>query len=236
MTDYHPQYPGLAAFQVEQSVLEANQTVQAGDSVMEETVAGIAEIRETVAETAKKLKNLGESSQKIVKVVSLIDNFANQTNLLAINAAIEATRAGEYGRGFAVVADEIRTLAYQSANAGTEIERLVQEIRTETRSVTEAMELGIMRVVKGTELVNKTRQSLDEIKSATEQIRDRVQQITASTSTQTKQSQLMTKAMTEVADIANQTSESSVKIASLFEKLLVTSEQLQTSISKFKID
>ena len=224
------------AQQVEQSVLEANQTVQAGDSVMEETVAGIAEIRETVAETAKKLKNLGESSQKIVKVVSLIDNFANQTNLLAINAAIEATRAGEYGRGFAVVADEIRTLAYQSANAGTEIERLVQEIRTETRSVTEAMELGIMRVVKGTELVNKTRQSLDEIKSATEQIRDRVQQITASTSTQTKQSQLMTKAMTEVADIANQTSESSVKIASLFEKLLVTSEQLQTSISKFKID
>ena len=226
----------INAQQVDRAVLEANQTVRAGDSVMEETVAGIAEIRETVAETAKKLKILGESSQKIVKVVNLIDNFANQTNLLAINAAIEATRAGEYGRGFAVVADEIRTLAYQSANAGTEIERLVEEIRTETQSVTEAMELGIMRVVKGTELVNKTRHSLDEIKSATKQISDRVQQITVSTSTQTKQSQLMTKAMTDVADIANQTSETSVKIASLFEELLVTSEQLQTSISKFKID
>ena len=226
----------INAQEVDRAVLEANQTVRAGDSVMEETVAGIAEIRETVAETAKKLKTLGESSQKIVKVVSLIDNFANQTNLLAINAAIEATRAGEYGRGFAVVADEIRTLAYQSANAGTEIERLVQEIRTETQSVTEAMELGIMRVVKGTELVNKTRQSLDEIKSATKQISDRVQQITVSTSTQTRQSQLMTKAMTDVADVANQTSESSVKIASLFEELLITSEQLQTSISKFKID
>ena len=227
---------GINAQQVDQAVLDANQTVQVGDSVMEETVAGIAQIRETVAETAKKLKNLGESSQKIAKVVSLIDNFANQTNLLAINAAIEATRAGEYGRGFAVVADEIRTLAYQSANATTEIERLVQEIRTETQSVTEAMELGIMQVVKGTELVNKTRQSLDEIKSATNQISDRVQQITSSTSTQTKQSQLMTKAMKEVADIANQTSTNSVKIASLFEELLVTSEQLQTSVSKFKID
>ncbi|MGK7934329.1 MAG: GAF domain-containing protein [Xenococcaceae cyanobacterium] len=224
------------AQQVDKAVLDANRTVQAGDSIMEETVAGIGEIRETVAETAKKLKNLGESSQKIAKVVSLIDNFANQTNLLAINAAIEATRAGEYGRGFGVVADEIRTLAYQSANATNEIERLVQEIRTETQSVTEAMELGIMRVVKGTELVNKTRQSLDEIKSATKQISDRVQNITTSTSTQTKQSQLMTKAMTDVADIANQTSSNSVKIASLFEELLSTSEQLQTSISKFKID
>ena len=224
------------AQQVDRAVLDANRTVQAGDSIMEETVAGIGEIRETVAETAKKLKNLGESSQKIAKVVSLIDNFANQTNLLAINAAIEATRAGEYGRGFGVVADEIRTLAYQSANATNEIERLVQEIRTETQSVTEAMELGIMRVVKGTELVNKTRQSLDEIKSATKQISDRVQHITTSTSTQTKQSQLMTKAMTDVADIASQTSSNSVKIASLFEELLSTSEQLQTSISKFKID
>ena len=227
---------GINAQQVDQAVLEANQTVQAGDSVMEETVSGIAEIRETVSETAKKLKKLGESSQKIVKVVSLIDNFANQTNLLAINAAIEATRAGEYGQGFAVVADEIRVLAYQSANATREIESLVQEIRTETQSVTEAMELGIMRVVKGTELVNKTRQSLDEIKSATKQISDQVQQINVSTSTQTKQSQLMTKAMTDVADIANQTSANSVKIAALFEDLLVTSEQLQTSISKFKID
>ncbi len=226
----------LNAQEVDQAVLEANHTVQAGDSVMEETVAGIAEIRATVSETAKKLKKLGESSQKIVKVVSLINNFANQTNLLAINAAIEATRAGEYGRGFGVIADEIRVLASQSANAGTEIERLVQEIRTETQAVTEAMELGIMRVVTGTELVGKTRQSLDEIKSATGEISDRVQKITISTSTQTQQSQLLNKAMTDVANIANQTSSNSVKIAALFKELLLTSKQLQTSISKFKID
>ena len=226
----------LNAQQVNWAVLEANQMVQTGDSVMEETVAGIMEIRETVSETAKKLKTLGESSQKIAKVVRLIDNFASQTNLLAINAAIEATRAGEYGQGFAVVADEIRALAYQSANAGTEIERLVQDIRTETQSVTEAMELGIMRVIKGTELVNKTRQSLDDIKSATRQISDRVQLITDSTSIQAEQSELMTQAMTDVAEIANQTAENSDNIASLFADLLATSEQLQTSISQFIID
>lgn len=226
----------LHSHQVDQSVTVANQTIKAGDTVMQETVLGIAEIRETVSETAKKVKNLGESSQKIAKVVSLIDRFANQTNLLAINAAIEATRAGEYGKGFAVVADEIRTLAYQSANATNEIERLVAEIRTETQSVTEAMELGIMQVVKGTELVNKTRQSLDEIKLATKEISDRVEQINASTTSQTSQSQLVTKAMTDVAEVADRTSANSVKIASLFDELLATSEQLQNSISKFKID
>ena len=226
----------LHSHQVDQSVTVANQTIKAGDTVMQETVLGIAEIRETVSETAKKVKNLGESSQKIAKVVSLIDRFANQTNLLAINAAIEATRAGEYGKGFAVVADEIRTLAYQSANATNEIERLVAEIRTETQSVTEAMELGIMQVVKGTELVNQTRQSLDEIKLATKEISDRVEQINASTTSQTAQSQLVTKAMTDVAEVADRTSANSVKIASLFNELLATSEQLQTSISKFKID
>jgi methyl-accepting chemotaxis protein PixJ len=224
------------AHQVEQAVQEANQTVQTGDSLMEETVEGISKIRETVAETAKKIKELGESLQKIAKVVSLIDSFANQTNLLAINAAIEATRAGEYGRGFGVVADEIRTLAYQSANATTEAEELVQEIRAETQEVTEAMELGIMRVVQGTALVNKTRQSLNAIKTSTNQISERVQRITSSTSTQTQQSQLVTKAMSDVAKIANQTSEDSLKLTSLFQELLVTSEQLQTSISQFKVD
>ena len=166
----------------------------------------------------------------------MIDNFANQTNLLAINASIEATRAGEYGRGFAVVADEIRTLAYQSGNATTEIEALVQEIQAETQEVTEAMELGIMKVVQGTGLVNKTRQSLDAIKASTNQISERVQRITSSTSTQTQQSQLVTQAMTDVAQIANQTSENTFQLASLFQELLVTSEQLQTSISQFKID
>jgi methyl-accepting chemotaxis protein PixJ len=224
------------AAQVEQAVLSANQTVQSGDAVMEQTVEGIVGIRETVSETAQKIKSLGESSQKISRVVSLIDNFANQTNLLAINAAIEATRAGDYGRGFAVVADEIRSLAYQSANATTEIERLVQEIQTETQAVTEVMEVGIMQVVQGTDLVNQTRQSLTEIKTATAQISERVQRITFSTSTQSMQSALVTNAMQVVAEIANKTSSDSVTIATYFDQLLETSQELQTSVRQFKVD
>ncbi|MDR9402443.1 MAG: GAF domain-containing protein, partial [Halothece sp. Uz-M2-17] len=158
------------AQKVEQAVQEANRIVQTGDSQMERTVDGISEIRDTVSETAKKIKRLGEASQKISKVVSVIDNFATQTNLLALNASIEATRAGEYGKGFAVVADEVRSLAYQSAEATTEIEQLVEEIQGGTNEVTEAMEVGIAQVVQGTELVNETRDSLSAIVSATSKI------------------------------------------------------------------
>ncbi len=225
-----------AAQRVEQAVQQANQTVQTGDVAMNRTVDGILEIRETVSETAKKIKRLGESTQKISKVVSLIENFATQTNLLALNAAIEATRAGEYGRGFAVVADEVRSLAYQSANATTEIERLVQEIQTETHEVAEAMELGIAQVVQGTDLVNETRKSLTEIVAATEQISQLLQGITQATVEQTQQSQQLTEAMNDVASIANRTSEDSARISGSFQELLATSEELQASVSRFKVD
>ncbi|NJK61900.1 MAG: GAF domain-containing protein [Synechococcaceae cyanobacterium SM2_3_1] len=224
------------AEQVDLAVQEANRTVQAGDSIIEQTVSGILSIRDTVSEAAKKIKRLGESSQKIAKVVSLIDNFATQTNLLALNAAIEATRAGEYGRGFAVVADEVRALAYQSANATTEIERLVQEIQTETKEVTEAMEVGITQVVQGTSLVNETRRSLNAIAEATQEISQLVQGITQATGNQTQQADHLNQTMSQVAEIAKQTSVHSVQIVHSFQDLLTTSQELQASISQFKVD
>jgi methyl-accepting chemotaxis protein PixJ len=224
------------AQKVGQAVHQANNTVQAGDSLMEKTVDGILEIRETVSETAKKIKRLGEASQKISKVVSLIENFATQTNLLALNAAIEATRAGEYGKGFAVVADEVRSLAYQSASATTEIERLVQEIQTGTNEVTEAMEVGIAQVVQGSKLINETRQSLSAIVAATNEIGELVQGITQAVSAQTQQSQTLTEAMMDVSAIAHKTSESAMQISQSFEELLLTSQQLQSCVSQFKVD
>lgn len=224
------------AQQVEQAVQVANQRVEAGDAVMERTVDGILDIRETVSETAKKIKRLGESSQKIAKVVRLIENFATQTNLLALNAAIEATRAGEYGRGFAVVADEVRSLAYQSANATSEIERLVQEIQAETQEVIETMEIGISQVVEGTNLVNETRQSLNEIAAATQQINQLVSGIRHSTASQTQQSETLSQAMQAVAIIASQTAQDSNRIAYSFQDLLATSGELEAHISRFRVD
>ena len=224
------------AQKVEQAVQEANRIVQAGDSQMERTVDSISEIRDTVSDTAKKIKRLGEASQKISKVVNLIDNFATQTNLLALNASIEATRAGEYGKGFAVVADEVRSLAYQSAEATTEIEELVEEIQGGTNEVTQAMEVGIAQVVQGTELVNETRKSLSEIVSATSKISEIVEEITHANQAQNDNSQALTKAITEVATIARNTTESAKEMSASFQDLLSTSEELQTSVSQFKVE
>jgi methyl-accepting chemotaxis protein PixJ len=223
------------AQQVNQAVQQANAVVQQGDQAMNRTVEGILSIRETVSETSKKIKRLSESSQKISKVVNLISTFTAQTQLLALNAAIEATRAGEAGRGFAVVADEVRALARQSAEATTEIEKLVQEIQVETNAVATAMDDGIEKVVTGTTLVSDTRQSLNAIVSATAQISGLVSEITRATQAQTQQSQTVTKTMTSVANIAQQTSLESAQISVSFQELLSTAEQLQASVDQFKV-
>lgn len=223
------------ALQVEQAVQRANETVQIGDRAMNRTVDGILGIRETVAETGKKIKRLSESSQKISRVVNVISNFTAQTQLLALNASIEATRAGEYGRGFSVVADEVRSLARQSATATTEIEKLVQEIQRETLEVSAAMEQGIEQVVNGTNLVNETRQSLNAIVTSTEEISQLVAGITQSATEQTDQSQALAETMAELAMTANQTSEDAVQIADSFQNLLSMTANLKTSVGQFKV-
>ena len=227
---------GKSAQQVEQAVQKANQTVREGDAAMNSTVDGILTIRETVAETSKRLKRLSESSQKVSKVVSLIRNFTSQTQLLALNAAIEATRAGQYGRGFVVVADEVRSLARQSAEATTEIEQLVQEIQEGTAEVSNAMETGIQQVAQGTTIVGDARQHLNAIVEATTQISQLVEGITQATQVQTQQFELVTQTMTDVAAIANQTSDDSKEISASFKELLAMAQNLQASVNQFKVD
>ncbi|MBD2627216.1 GAF domain-containing protein [Trichormus variabilis] len=220
---------------VQVAVQQANKTVDSGDTAMNQTVNAIQAIRETVAQTSKKIKRLSESSQKISKVVNLISNFATQTNVLALNAAIEATRAGEYGKGFAVVADEVRSLSRQSAAATIEIEKLVQEIQTETGEVAVAMETGIQQVVEGTNLVSATRQNLNAIVSATAEISQLIERITEATQKQMSQSVTVTASMNDVASIANKTFGESQEIATVFQNLSGMAQDLLTTASKFKV-
>lgn len=223
------------AQQAESAVKQAAQTVEAGDAAMNRTVEGILAIRETVGETAKKVKRLGESSQKISKVVNLIGTFAAQTNLLALNASIEAARAGEEGRGFAVVADEVRSLARQSAEATSEIEKLVASIQAETNEVVAAMEAGTEQVVMGTQLVDETRQNLTQIAVVSAQINELVNSIAQAAQTQSKASQAVTKTMTGVATIADQTSTEATQVSDSFKQLLDVAQALQKEVSQFKV-
>jgi methyl-accepting chemotaxis protein PixJ len=223
------------AQQAELGVQQATRTIQAGDDAMNRTVEGFSTIRETVAETAKKVKRLGEASQKISKVVNLIGGFASQTNLLALNAAIEAARAGEEGRGFAVVAEEVRSLAQQSASATAEIEQLVEEIQTQTNDVVTAMETGTQQVVTGTQLVQETRQRLNQITQVSEHINQLVQEISAAAAAQTEASTVVTTTIQEVAEIADDTSKRSETVASSFSDLLNVAQELQVSIAQFKL-
>lgn len=223
------------AEQAEVAVKQSTLTVEAGDAAMNRTVEGIGVIRETVAQTSIKVKR-GESSQKISKVVKLISSFADQTNLLALNAAIEAARAGEQGRGFAVVADEVGLLAQQSAEATAEIESLVTDIQNETNEVVAAMEAGTLQVAEGTKLVDETRQSLNQITAVSIQISALVQAIASATVTQSQASESVTETMTDVAAIANQTSTEATQVSTSFKELLAVAQELQASAGQFKVN
>lgn len=223
------------AKQAERGMQVAVSALKEGDEAMNRTVEGISEIRETVSETAKKVKRLGETSQKISRIVNLISNFAAQTNLLALNAAIEAARAGEEGRGFSVVAEEVRDLAEQSATSTAEIEQLVEEIQSQTNEVVAAMETGTEQVVTGTKLVQNAREKLNQIAMVSKQVNSIVREIAIAANTQTKTSDHMGETMQGIAAIATDTSKQSEDVARSFSELLQVAQDLQVSVSQFKV-
>lgn len=217
-------------------VAQTEMAIGSGQAAMNRTVEGFATIRESVSETAKKVKRLGESSQKIARVVQLISGFANQTNLLAFNASIEASRAGEAGRGFAVVAEEVRSLAKQSAEATNEIELLVAEIQSGTHEAITAMEAGTEQVVEGTSLVEATRLSLEKIAAASAEVNQLVNQIAEAAERQAQESSAMTKAMADVTLVSNRTSSEANKVLQAIKELQTIAQDLLQSVERFKVE
>ncbi|MDJ0674293.1 MAG: methyl-accepting chemotaxis protein [Calothrix sp. MO_167.B42] len=223
---------------VQEAATVANQaatTTQDSGQAMEMTVQNILSLRETVGDTAKKVKRLGESTQQITHVVSLINEIAMQTHLLAINAGIEAARAGEEGEGFAVVAEEVGILATRSGAATQEIERIVENIQQETSDLVQAMELGVTQVVEGTQIVDSTKQSLEQIFAVSRQIDSLVQSVSAATKYQAQTAQTVSQLMREIAATSQGSSESSRQVSASLQQTVEISQQLQATVGTFRV-
>lgn len=211
-------------------------SVQEGTQAMDRTVTSIQGLRTTVGETAKKMKRLGESSQKISQVVSLIDEIALKTNLLAINASVEASRAGEQGQGFSVVAEQVGALAEQSAAATKEIAQIVADIQAETNEVTEAMEVGTSQVVDTTNLVESTKASLLNSLERSQEISALMQTISQETGTQAETSQSVTSLMQDLAKLASKRAKSSQSVAESMLSTAQMAQDLEATVAQFKVD
>jgi len=206
-----------------------------GGDAVRRTIDGMNAIRETIQETSKRIKRLGESSQEIGNIVELINDIAEQTNILALNASIQASMAGEAGRGFAVVADEVQRLAERAANATKQIEVLVRTIQTDTNEAVVSMERSTTDVVGGALLAENAGAALEEIEQVSNQIASLVQNISASSRQQSSAVQHIARNMQVLKEIsaqtADQTSATSVSIA----KLAELSAGLRKSAAGFRL-
>jgi twitching motility protein PilJ len=206
-----------------------------GAEAVRRTIDGMNAIRETIQETSKRIKRLGESSQEIGNIVELINDIAEQTNILALNASIQASMAGEAGRGFAVVADEVQRLAERAANATKQIEVLVRTIQADTNEAVVSMERSTTDVVGGALLAENAGAALEEIEQVSNQIASLVQNISASARQQASAAQNIAKNMQVLREISTQTAENSAATTKSVSKLAELSTQLRQSIAGFRL-
>lgn len=207
------------AEQATQATADATDAATAGGLSLTESVAGMRRIRGTVAESAQVINMLGESSRHIGTIVQTIDDIADQTNLLALNAAIEAARAGEAGRGFAVVADEVRKLAERSGGATREIGALIDEVRARTEQAVSAMEAGTREVETGTALAEQTGQAFTKIERVIQTVNDRVQGICAAAQQMSAASDEVSRSIAEVAAVVEESSAAAQEMSAAAEEV-----------------
>lgn len=224
------------AKEAEEVALSSSKTALKGGEAVERTVAGILQIRETVSETARKVKRLAEASQEISKIVALISQVASRTNLLALNASIQAARAGEAGRGFAVVAGEVRQLADRSAKSLKEIEQIVLQIQGETGSVMTAMEEGIQQVIDVTDKSEQAKRSLEDIISVSNHINTLVRSISSDTVKQQETALSVAQVMQWVDRTAQGTAQESQQVAGSLQNLVAISRELLSSVERFRVE
>src|SRR5436190_21094155 len=206
-----------------------------GGDAVRRTIDGMNSIRETIQETSKRIKRLGESSQEIGNIVELINDIAEQTNILALNASIQASMAGEAGRGFAVVADEVQRLAERSSNATKQIEAIVRAIQADTNEAVVSMERSTTDVVGGALLAENAGAALEEIEQVSNQIASLVQNISGSSRQQVTEAQKIARNMQVLKEISAQTAESTNAPSAAIAKLAELSAGLRKSATGFRL-
>jgi twitching motility protein PilJ len=206
-----------------------------GAETVRATIQGMDQIREQIQETAKRIKRLGESSQEIGEIVELIDDIADQTNILALNAAMQAAMAGEAGRGFAVVADEVQRLAERSRNATKQIEALVRAIQADTNEAVSSMEASTAGVVEGAKLAENAGAALQETENVSNYIAELTQRIAESAQRQSLEAGAIDATVTRVQDITQRSTEGTRKTAQSVQALTELAVDLQRSVAGFRL-
>jgi len=207
-----------------------------GGKVVYQTIEGMNHIAEVVKKSAETVHALGKGSDQIGEIVQVINDIADQTNLLALNAAIEAARAGEQGRGFAVVADEVRKLAERTTKATKEIAVMIKQIQTDTNGAVESMMEGTSEVEKGKALAGKAGQSLKEIIIGAEQVVDMSTQVAAASEQQSRAAEQISKNIETISGVTHESAIGVQQIARAAEDLNQLTVRLQELTSRFKVD
>ncbi|MET3683542.1 methyl-accepting chemotaxis protein [Alkalibacillus flavidus] len=232
-----------------QSSVEVLEMTQEGRSLMNDSVTQMNQIHAIVEDAVEKVKGLDRQSNEISKLVQVIRDIADQTNLLALNAAIEAARAGEHGKGFAVVADEVRKLAEQVSNSVGDITGIVGSIQTESKQVTQSLENGYHEVEQGSEQIKHTEQTFIQINDAINDVVGKIQEITSNLKDVLNDSQDMNKSVEEIASISEEsaagveeaassveeTNASMEEISRAAEDLTKLAEDLNSQVQQFKL-
>ncbi len=213
----------------------ASENATNGGEIVNETIQGMQRITDVVRESAESIGKLASSADQIGEIISVIDDIADQTNLLALNAAIEAARAGEQGRGFAVVADEVRKLAERTGKATGEITDMIKGIQTETKDAVHSMETGITEVDQGRDLADKAGGSLNEIVTMSQRVMDMVTQIATAAEEQSAAAEQISRSVESVASITKETATGAEQSAAAAEELNRQAEGMQSMVAQFKV-